>query len=165
MTRMDCYGFNKAIANSAKEVSYIAEQIEETKRIELEEKQRKNIQDRENHDNLGYLAQNSLETINVLKEMNQVLKNHVELLEKERDGLENHLTDIYKVLSEVLETDIQNGEEQRELLQQANALACEISSTLDRGEKINWKDKTADGGVQVVISALGILMKMKGILT
>lgn len=161
---MDLSGFNQAIANSAMRVQALNNAIEESKRIEYEDKIRKEKQDKENHDNLDFLAQNAQETIEVLKDMNSVLKRNNELLEEKNEGLEKSLSDIYGVLQEIFDVNFQNGLEQKELLQQANALACEISATLDRGEKVDWKDKAADGGVQVVISAISILLKMKGIL-
>ena len=161
---MDLSGFNQAIANSAMQVQALGASIEENKRIEYEDKIRKEKQEEDNHDNLDFLAKNAQETIEILQDMNNVLKRNNELLEEKNEGLENTLSAIYEILGEIFEVNLQNGYDQKELLQQANALACEISATLDCGEKVDWKDKAADGGVQVVISAIGILLKMKGII-
>lgn len=59
---------------------------------------------------------------------------------------------------------VENGEIQEDLIRQANALACKILNTLDRDEKVDLKDKTADLGVQGFILTIGILLKMKGII-
>ena len=49
-------------------------------------------------------------------------------------------------------------------MQQANALACEMAVAIDSGEKINWKDKAADGSVQVILFAITSLLRMKGLI-
>ena len=54
-------------------------------------------------------------------------------------------------------------ESQKDQIEQITVLACQIAESLDRGEKIDWKDKAADGGVQMVISAICMALRMKGI--
>ena len=162
--KMDFSGLNEAIAHSAAQFQAVNDAIEKSRRIEYEVKQKKEKQEQDNHDNLDFLAQSAQETIDVLKDMNQVLKKNNELLEEKNEGLENSLSDIYRVLEDIFNVDLQNGSEQKDLLQQANVLACEIAVTLDKGDKVNWKDKAADGSVQVVLSAIGLLLKMRGII-
>lgn len=53
---MDLSGFNQAIANSAMQVQALGASIEENKRIEYEDKIRKEKQEEDNHDNLDFLA-------------------------------------------------------------------------------------------------------------
>ena len=155
---MDFKGIKTANICSGQQVSEIANMMQR----EFAEERRKNQQAEENHDNLEYLVKNSQETIDVLKDMNLVLKKHVELLESENSDLQNSLAGVSDILHELLIVDIQNGDEQRMLMQQANALACEIAVALDSGEKVNWKDKAADGGVQVILSAIAIFLRMNG---
>ena len=86
---MDLSGFNQAIANSAMQVQALGASIEENKRIEYENKIRKEKQEEENHDNLVSLAKNAQETIEVLQDMNNVLKRNNELLEEKNEGFLN----------------------------------------------------------------------------
>ena len=53
---MDLSGFNQAIANSAMQVQALGASIEENKRIEYEDKIRKEKQEEDNHDNLRKLG-------------------------------------------------------------------------------------------------------------
>lgn len=161
---MDMSGFNAAIANSALRVQEISESLEEQRRVEWQERQRKEQQELENHDNLDFIANSSKETIEILKEMYQVQKRNSELLEEKSDSLELTLNSITDLLINLFASTVENGEIQEDLLRQANALACEISNTLDRGEKVDFKDKAADLGVQGFISAIGILLKMRDII-
>lgn len=77
--------------------------------------------------------------------------------------LEDSLEGINQLLQNIFDLNTINSTEKKELLQHANSLACEIAVSLDKGEKINWKDKAADAGVQTVVSAIGLLLRMKGI--
>ncbi len=131
---------------------------------EFAEERRKKQQAEDNHDNLDYLVKNSRETICVLKEMNQVLKKQVELLQNENSDLQHSLEAISNILNELLDIDIKNGDEQKLLMQQANALACEMAVAIDSGKKINWKDKAADGSVQVILYAITSLLRIKGLI-
>lgn len=102
--------------------------------------------------------------VQTLKEMNEVLKQNNKLLQEKNESLEIKLSNIQDVLYEILDVDIQNGEDQKKLMQEATALACEIVTALERGEKVNLKDKVADVGVQTFIFAVSTVLKMKGLL-
>ena len=141
--------FNGAMANSARQVNQIAEAMEVMKTLGIEEKRKKDLQEEENHDNLGYIAKQSQESIAILKEMNR--------------SLEESLTDITKILQNIFDIESLSAEQQSDFKQQALMLMCEISDTLDNGEKVDWKDKLADGSVQVVLAAIGFLLRAKGI--
>ncbi len=68
-----------------------------------------------------------------------------------------------RVMTNVLKMIFNIDESQKDQIEQITVLACQIAESLDRGEKIDWKDKAADGGVQMVIAAICMALRMKGI--
>lgn len=86
------------------------------------------------------------------------------LLKEKNEKLESTLEQICGLLRDIFSEEIKSGEEQTELAKKTNALLCEISVAIDRGEKIDWKDKAADCGIQVVFAALGQFLMGKGII-
>lgn len=97
--------------------------------------------------------------------MLKVQKRTCELLEEKNLTLEESLKSIKEILQALFSTTAENGAIQEDLLKQSNALACEISYSLDQGQKIDFKDKAADIGVQGLITAIGVLLRMKGIIS
>lgn len=149
---MDINGLNMASATSAVKVAEIANQIDEMNRNATVKKQQKEVQEQENHDNLNSLVNDS-------QEMIALMKRQIEMLETSKESLENHLSEMTDALKLIFSID----EKQKDQMQQITALACQIAESLDRGEKIDWKDKAADGGIQMVISAICMALRMKGI--
>ena len=149
---MDFNGLNMSSATSAAKVAEIAAQTKEMVRKVGDENLRKEVREQENHDNLNSLANDS-------QEMVALMKRQIEMLEASNASLESHLFEMTSVLKLILNVD----EDQKDQMQQITALACQIAESLDRGEKIDWKDKAADGGVQMVISAICMALRMKGI--
>ena len=148
---MDFNGLNMASATSAVKVAEIAAQTKEMARKAGIENQRKEAREQENHDNLNALANDS-------QEMIALMKRQIEILETSNEKLETHLSEITNALKMIFDID----ENQKDQMQQITALACQIAESLDRGEKIDWKDKAADGGVQIAISAICMALRMKG---
>lgn len=157
-------GINNGMVCSAEALNRLADAEEEKKRKEFEEKQRKGLQDKENHDNLDSIAKNSDETNIILRELNEALKKNNELLEEKNKSLESSLINMHEVLQGIFTVDCQSGEAQEEQTEQINILIGQISESLSREEKVNWNDKVADAGVQMVIAAIGTFLKIKGIL-
>ncbi len=91
--------------------------------------------------------------------MIMLMQRHIELLEKTNENLESYLSEMTNVLKMIFNID----ESQKDQIEQITVLACQIAESLDRGEKIDWKDKAADGGVQMVIAAICMALRMKGI--
>ena len=149
---MDFNGLNMSAVTSAVKVAEAAAQMNEMNQKSLVEKRRKEAQEQENHDNLNALANDS-------QEMIALMKRQIEILETSNEKLENHLFEMTEALKMIFSID----ENQKDQMQQITALACQIAESLDRGEKIDWKDKAADGGVQMVISAICMALRMKGI--
>ena len=149
---MDFNGLNMSSATSAAKVAEIAAQTKEMVRKVGDENLRKEVREQENHDNLNSLANDS-------QEMVALMKRQIEMLEASNASLESHLFEMTSGLKLILNVD----EDQKDQMQQITALACQIAESLDRGEKIDWKDKAADGGVQMVISAICMALRMKGI--
>ncbi|SEK33719.1 hypothetical protein SAMN02910377_00644 [Pseudobutyrivibrio ruminis] len=149
---MDFNGFNMSSATSAVKVAEIAAQTEELARKVGAESLRQEVREQENHDNLNSLANDSQEIITLMKR-------HIELLETTNEKLESNLSEVTSVLKLIFD----NGEMQKDHMEQITALACQIAESLDRGEKIDWKDKAADGGVQFVVSAICMALRMRGI--
>lgn len=127
--------------------------------IQIESDRKKELREKENHDNLDHISKSAQESNQILKEMNEALKQNNTLLAEKNEMLEQSLEGIQDWLQSIFELDVLNGTEQKELLQQANALACEMAVSIEQGEKIDWNDKAADVGIQTVVSAIG----MKGI--
>ena len=153
-----------SVVNSAQMLSRINEETEKMneqlrkvgeERFERVEETRKNIRD---------IAQNANETNQLLKDLNKSLLETNELLVEKNEQLEDSLIGMTEILKSLFADNLSNWNNQIELMRQANALACEIAVSLDKGEKINWKDKAADVGVQTVVSAIGLLLRMKGII-
>ena len=91
--------------------------------------------------------------------MIMLMQRHIELLEKTNENLESYLSEMTNVLKMIFNID----ESQKDQIEQITVLACQIAESLDRGEKIDWKDKVTDGGVQMVIAAICMALRMKGI--
>ncbi len=161
---LDLRAVSQSMANSAKMASYISDSFQKKERLEAEEKKLREKRENENHDNLEMIEKNTSITIEALQETNSLLKENNALLEEKNDELEKALGEISTLLKESLVVDQENGAIQKEQMQQVMALACEISVTLDKGEKINWKDKFADLGVQLIPAVLLEVLRMRGVI-
>lgn len=160
---MDLNGLDRAFANSARQVAEIHNAMDAMNSIKIEADKKYERREKENHDNIEYLSKSAQESNQILREMNETLRQNNALLSENNEMLEDSLEGINQLLQNIFDLNTINGSEQKELLQQANALACEMAASLEKGEKINWKDKAADLGVQTVVSAIGLLLRMKGI--
>ena len=149
---MDFNGINMASATSAVQVAEIAAQANAMARQAGIEKQRKGALEKENHDNLNSLANDS-------QEMISLMKRQIEMLDRSNKNLANNLSEMTDVLKLIFNVE----ESQKDQMQQVIDLACQIAESLNRGEKIDWKDKAADGGVQLAISAICMALRMRGI--
>lgn len=152
-----------SVFNSAQMIARINEETEKMneqlrrvgeERYEREEETRKNIRD---------IAQNANETTQLLKDLNKSLTETNELLVEKNKQLEDSLIGMTDILKALFYENISNWKDQKGLMLQANALACEMAVSLDKGEKINWKDKAADVGAQTAVAAISLLLRMKGI--
>lgn len=163
----DMMDYRESVHNavcSARQLQSITENLEELDRIQSEATRKKEQREAENHDNIDFLAKNAQESVEILKEMNAALKENNMLLKEKNEKLESTLEQICGLLRDIFSEEIKSGEEQTELAKKTNALLCEISVAIDRGEKIDWKDKAADCGIQVVFAALGQFLMGKGII-
>lgn len=149
---MDFNGFNMSSATSAVKVAEIAAQTEELARKVGAESLRQEVREQENHDNLNSLANDSQEIITLMK-------HHIELLEKTNENLESYLFEMTNVLKMIFNID----ESQKNQIEQITSLACQIAESLNRGEKINWKDKAADAGIQMTLAGICMALRMRGI--
>jgi seryl-tRNA synthetase len=164
LSNIDLSGINRAVANSARQASDIFSGLEESRRLAIKASEEREKRENENHDNLEMIEKNTLITIEALQETNSLLKENNALLKEKNDKLEQSLGEISGILKDLLVVNVENGDDQKEQMQQVMALACEISVTLDKGEKINWKDKFADLGVQLIPAVLMEVLKMRGII-
>lgn len=164
LSNIDLSGINRTVANSARQASDIFSSLEESRRLAIKASEERVKHENENHDNLEMIEKNTSITIEALQETNYLLKENNALLKEENDELEKALGEISTLLKESLVVDQENGAIQKEQMQQIMALACEISVTLDKGEKINWKDKFADLGVQLIPAVLLEVLRMRGII-
>jgi hypothetical protein len=154
---MDYNGYDYPLATSATQLSNMSERFEEKQRIESEEKQLKELQDKENHDNLDSIAQYSYETVQNLKEI-------IKLLQEKNERLESQIETTNEILRLLFYVENQSCENQTEQLQQLYALEGQIAEALLRGERVNWKEKITDASIQTVIAAVGVVLKMRGLM-
>lgn len=161
------YGVNrnsfKDTFSSAKGYHNYSSQIELLNKKEGEHAKCREQRDSENHDNLESIAQNTGESVEYLKELNEALKKSNELLEEKNESLQVELSNVLELLHSIFDVEQDRVEENREFMRQATELACDIDMSLKKGERINWKDKAVDTGIQVIFQAFEILLKMNGI--
>ena len=112
--------------------------------IEATQRERRQNEE-EKRENLKRIADNSEDTVNALKETNELLKQSNELLRRENEGLLQKLDETNKIISNLFELEKENGEDQKELLRQAVALAVQIDTFLQRARTvINWCNCTSE---------------------
>ncbi len=114
--------------------------------------------------NLDKLAKNSEEANDSLREINRMLKEKNELLTEQNQQLNNKLEEINRILNLLLNCTDEGNQDSKELKMQANALLCEISVTLDKGEKVDLKEKLADCSANVISTAFVMYLQSKGLL-
>ncbi len=164
MKGLDLAQFNLANATSAQMAARIGEDMEHTRKINQLEYEKREQRASENHDNIAILANNSYEAIEALKENNSLLREQKEALEKSVMNLQSSLDSIVNILGDIFTVDYIHADDEKKLLQEANALACEIAVSLESGERIDWKDKVIDGGVQAAVAGIGVVLKNRGII-
>jgi len=146
----------------------IYRQMEETHREsfkameEVVEERERNEQ--EKRENLKRIADNSEDTVNALKKTNELLKQNNELLKRENENLSNKLDDVSKILGKLFGLEEENGEEQKELMRQAVALAVQIDMSIADNGKFDWKEVLANTTASGLFMALQVYLHNKGLL-
>ena len=120
--------------------------------------------EREQRENIRRIADNSEDTVNALKETNELLRQNNELLKRENESLSGKLDEINKILGNLFDLEEENGEEQKELLQQALALAVQIDMSITQNGKFDWKGTLANTTTTGLFMGLQVYLHSKGLL-
>lgn len=120
--------------------------------------------EQEKRENLKRIADNSEDTVNALKETNELLKQNNELLQRENENLSKKLDEVSKILGNLFELEEENGDEQKELMRQAVALAVQIDMSIADNGKFDWKDALANTTTTGLFMALQVYLHTKGLL-
>lgn len=156
------------LSYSANLCQTVAREIEENQKkalraVEVARRERERVE-QERDANLKRMADNSDETVNSLKEMNELLKNSNELLKRENENLIQKLSDMNLILINLFSVEVENGKEQNALMKQAVELATQIEmATLNNG-KFDWKEMLANTTASTLFMALQVLLHSKGLL-
>ena len=127
----------------------------------MEERERN---EQEKRDSLKRIADNSEDTVNALKETNELLRQNNELLKRENESLSQRLEQVNKILENLFELEEENGEEQKELIQQALALAIQIDMSISENGKFDWKSAFANTTTTGLFMGLQVYLHSKGLL-
>ena len=115
--------------------------------------------------NLEILAENSVETVDSLKEMNQTLKESNNYLREQNKILNQRISDISDILNALVDESEENSENREKLMQQMLALAVEMNVTLDDvSSGVNWKGTGVNTAVTGVFMGLQCYLHQKGLL-
>lgn len=120
--------------------------------------------EREKRESLKRIADNSEDTVNSLKETNELLRQNNELLKLENENLSQRLDDISRILSKLFELEEENGDAQKDLLQQAVALAVQIDMSITENGKFDWKSALANTTTTGLFMGLQVYLHSKGLL-
>lgn len=120
--------------------------------------------EREQRENIRRIADNSEDTVNALKETNELLKQNNELLKRENENLSLRLDEINKILTDLFGVEKENGDDQKELLRQAVALAVQIDMSIIENGKFDWKDALANTTTTGLFMGLQVYLHSKGLL-
>lgn len=120
--------------------------------------------EREQRENIRRIADNSEDTVNALKETNELLRQNNELLKHENENLSLRLDEINKILADLFEVEKENGEDQKELLRQAVALAVQIDMSIAENGKFDWKGTLANTTTTGLFMGLQVYLHSKGLL-
>lgn len=148
--------------------SYINKQFEESQKESFKEMQ-KTVEERERNEqekreNLRRIADNSQDTVNALKETNELLKQNNDLLKRENESLSQRLDEVSKILAGLFELEEENGDEQKELLRQAVALAIQIDMSITENGKFDWKNALTSTTTTGLFMGLQVYLHNKGLL-
>lgn len=168
MDKTDFSGLNLAIQNQANIAGNIMSGLERQRQdnlrmIEMANKERREQRAKDSR-NLEILAENSVETVESLKEMNQTLKESNQFLRQQNNILTEKISDIGSILLQLIQVTEENAEEHEDMMKQALALSVEISKSLDDSSKFDWKGMISDMGVSGVFMVLQALLHGKGLL-
>lgn len=168
MDKADFSGLNLAIQNQANIAGNIMSGLErqQQENLRMIERANKEIREQRAKDsrNLEVLAENSVETVESLKEMNQTLKESNQFLRQQNNILTEKISDIGSILLQLIQVTEENAEEHEDMMKQALALSVEISKSLDDSNKFDWKGMISDMGVSGVFMVLQALLHGKGLL-
>ena len=168
MDKADFSGLNLAIQNQANIAGNIMSGLErqQQENLRMIERANKEIREQRAKDsrNLEVLAENSVETVESLKEMNQTLKESNQFLRQQNNILTEKISDIGSILLQLIQVTEENAEEHEDMMKQALALSVEISRSLDDSNKFDWKGMISDMGVSGVFMVLQALLHGKGLL-
>lgn len=146
----------------------ISREIEENQRnamraIEATQRE-KERNEREKRENLKRIADNSEDTVKALKETNELLRQNNELLKRENENLSQRLAEMNKILGNLFELEEENGDDQKELLRQAVALAVQIDMSITENGKFDWKGALANTTTTGLFMGLQVYLHNKGLL-
>ena len=152
---------NQATATSAYKVSQIHKENNELLSQIIESNRQEREMKEDNHKALGRIADNSDTTVTALLDANSSLKQLNELLQEKNSTMQQAIMDMHVMLGQIINSMNENADAQKQLLQDANALACQMAVSLESGEKIDWKKKFVDGATQSLLLAFDYFIKMK----
>lgn len=146
----------------------ISREIEENQRnamraIEATQRE-KERNEREKRENLKCIADNSEDTVKALKETNELLRQNNELVKRENENLSQRLTEMNKILGNLFELEEENGDDQKELLRQAVALAVQIDMSITENGKFDWKGALVNTTTTGLFMGLQVYLHNKGLL-
>ncbi len=123
------------------------EEIEEEKRV-----------------NLRRIADNSEETVNSLKETNELLKKQIGLLEEKNEKLNVQLDEIIGAIKLLVEVTRDVGDTQEKNMTQANALALQLCVTAEENVKFDWKTFLANTSANGLMLGLQVFLHQHGLI-
>lgn len=146
----------------------VAREMEDNQRsalraVEASRREQKRAE-QERNANLRRIADNSEDTVNSLREMNELLKGNNELLRRENENLSQKLSDMNLILINLFSVEVENGREQNELMKQAVELATQIELSIVNNGKFDWKEILANTTANALFMALQVLLHSKGLL-
>lgn len=148
--------------------THIYRQMEESQRESFKAMQEvveeREANEREKRESLKRIADNSEDTVNALKETNELLKQNNELLKRENENLSQKLDGINRVLGNLFEIETENRDDQKEFYKQALALAIQIDVSITENGKFDWKDALANTTTSGLLMALQVYFHNKGLL-
>lgn len=169
MDKIDFLALSNSISNQANFTNNMFADIERRNREQIQMVERANREVREQRArdsrNLEILAENSVETVDSLKEMNQTLKESNNYLREQNKILNQRISDISDILNALVDESEENAENREKLMQQMLALAVEMNVTLDDvSSGVNWKGTGVNSAVTGVFMGLQCYLHQKGLL-
>ena len=143
--------------NSAKS---IMDSMEQNRALQIKHEEN----EEEKREYLRNISDNSGETLNVLKEMNEILKKQNQLLEQENGQLNSQLKEIVEVITLLVNVTKDASSTMDDDMKQANALALQLCVTSEENEKFDWKTFLANTSINGVMLGLQIFLHQHGLL-